>query len=89
MTIPGGSARLASVEGVHRDGKIELAEVPAIAEETPLIVTFLASGCIDLRERAIDEHLAAKIRTRLATFAADLDAPEIDICNQSVCIPTG
>ena len=71
---------LASVEGVYRDGKIELTEVPtAIAEDTPVIVTFLASGYIDLRERAIDEHLATEIRTRLTTFVEDWDAPEMDI----------
>lgn len=71
---------LASVEGVYRDGKIELTEVPtAIAEDTPVIVTFLASGYIDLRERAIDEHLATEIRTRLTTFVEDWDAPELDI----------
>jgi hypothetical protein len=71
---------LASVEGVYRDGKIELTEVPtAIAEDTPVIVTFLATGYIDLRERAIDEHLATEIRTRLTTFVEDWDAPEMDI----------
>ncbi len=74
---------LASVEGVYRDGKIELTEVPtAIAEDTPVIVTFLASGYIDLRERAIDEHLATEIRTHLTTFVEDWDAPEMDICDK-------
>ena len=71
---------LASVEAVYRHGKIELAEVPtAIAQETPVIVTFLTSGYIDLPARGIDEHLATEIRTRLATFAEDWDAPEMDI----------
>lgn len=71
---------LASVEGVYRDGKIELAEVPnTIAEDTPVIVTFLTSGYVDLRERGIDESLAAELRARFATFAEDWDAPEMDI----------
>ncbi len=71
---------LASVEGVYRDGKIELAEIPnTIAEDTPVIVTFLTSGYVDLRERGIDESLAAELRARFATFAEDWDAPEMDI----------
>jgi hypothetical protein len=38
------------VDGVFRKGKIELAEVPDdVAEETPVVVTFLDSGGIDLR----------------------------------------
>ena len=70
----------ASIEGVYRDGRIELAEVPtAIAEDTPVIVTFLTSGYVDLRERGIDESLAAELRARFATFAEDWDAPEMDI----------
>ena len=34
---------------------------------------------IDLRERGIDESLAAEMRARLATFAEDWDAPEMDL----------
>jgi len=70
---------LASVAGIYRDGKIELAELPpAIAEETPVIVTFLTPGYVDLRERGIDERQAAELRTRYTAFAEDWDAPEMD-----------
>ncbi len=34
---------------------------------------------IDLSERGIDESLAAEMRARLATFAEDRDAFEMDI----------
>ena len=37
------------------------------------------SGHIDLRERGIDECLAAELRARFATFAEDWDAPEMEI----------
>ena len=37
------------------------------------------SGHIDLRERGIDERLAAELRARFATFAEDWDAPEMEI----------
>ena len=74
---------LASVEGIYRDGKIELTEIPtAVAEETPVIVTFLTPGYVDLRERGIDEKVAADLRARLATFAEDWDSPEMDIYDQ-------
>lgn len=71
---------LASVEGVYRDGKIELTEIPKeIVQGTPVIVTFLASGFVDLREQGINEQMAAELRSRLTTFAEDWDDPEMDI----------
>ena len=40
---------LKSIEGVYRDGKVELAELPAgVRDETRVIVTFLESGYVDL-----------------------------------------
>jgi hypothetical protein len=51
---------LKSVEGVYRDGKIELTELPEdVREEARVIVTFLETSHIDLRERGIDEAQAA------------------------------
>lgn len=71
---------LASVEGVYRDGRIELTEIPtSVSEDTPVIVTFLTSGFVDLREQGINESLAAELRSSFATFAEDWDAPEMDI----------
>ena len=69
-----------NIEGVYRDGKIELVEVPAnVRDETRVIVTFLESRAIDLQERGIDEANAAELRGRLATFAEDWDSPEMDL----------
>jgi hypothetical protein len=71
---------LTSVQGVYRDGKIELEELPYnVRDETRVIVTFLQGARIDLRTREIDEPYAAELRTRLATFAEDWDSPEMDI----------
>ncbi len=68
------------VDGVFRKGKIELAEVPDdVAEETPVVVTFLDSGGIDLRELGIDEAQAAEWRARLGSFAEEWESPEMDI----------
>jgi hypothetical protein len=71
---------LVSVEGVYRDGKIELTDAPDdVPDETRVIVTFFPTGQIDLRERGIDEAQAAEMRARLASFAEDWDSPEMDI----------
>jgi hypothetical protein len=54
---------LKSVEGVYRDGKIELTELPEdVCDETRVIVTFLETSPIDLRARGIDEAQAAELR---------------------------
>ncbi|MGI8586833.1 MAG: hypothetical protein ACR2M0_03980 [Chloroflexia bacterium] len=71
-----------SVEGVYRNGKIELAEAPGdVRDETRVIVTFLnaSPGRIDLRARNIDEAQAAELRARLQSFSEDWDSPEMDI----------
>lgn len=71
---------LTTVEGVYRDGKIELAESPAnLAGATRVIVTFLESGAVDLRERGIDETKAADLRARLKTFAEDWESEEMGV----------
>ena len=70
-----------SIEGIYRQGKIELAEVPIeVREETRVIVTFLNEPRpIDLLARGIDEAHAADLRARLATFAPEWASPEMDI----------
>lgn len=68
---------LSSVEGVFRDGKVELVEPAPVNAGGRVIVTFL-DGSVDLGERGIDKAQAADLRRRLATFADDWDSPEMD-----------
>ena len=71
---------LKTIEGIYRNGKIELAEMPAdVLDEARVIVTFLESKLIYLRSRGIDEAQAAELRARLATFAEDWDSSEMNI----------
>lgn len=71
---------LATVQGVYRNGKIELLEIPSgIVEETPVMVTFLTGNHVDLRAYGISRQQAAVLRERLASFAEDWDSPEMDI----------
>lgn len=61
-----------SVEGLFRNGKVELLEPAPQTEESRVLVTFLSAGdAIDLRARGIDESHAADLRGRLGSFAAD------------------
>lgn len=67
-----------TIEGVYRNGKVEITEVPKdVCDETRVLVTFLEPQPIDLRARGIDEAHAAELRTRLATFTEDWDSPEM------------
>lgn len=71
---------LKSIEGVFRNGKVELIEPPPGAADAKVLVTFLPTRtAIDLDERGIDEAQAASLRARLRTFAADWDRPEMDV----------
>ena len=67
------------IEGVYRNGKVELAESPGdVPDETPVIVTFLQPGRTDLRSHGIDERQAGELRARLAPFTEEWDRPEMD-----------
>ena len=69
-----------TIEGVYRNGKIELSETPSdVCEGTRVVVAFLPPGSVDLRERGIDKAQAAELRARLACFAEDWESPEMDI----------
>lgn len=69
-----------SVEGVYRNGKVELLEDPPQVQDARVIVTFLLpSGPIDLAERGISPAQAGDLRRRLASFAEDWDRPDMDI----------
>lgn len=65
-----------TVEGVYRNDKVEPLEVPdeIAADESVerrVLVTFLSPTAVNLQARGITEAQAAKLRTRLATFAED------------------
>jgi hypothetical protein len=71
---------LTSIEGVYRNGHIELVEQPtAVDDNTRVIVTFLGHGQIDLRARGIDHRQAADLRAQLAPFADEWTSPEMDV----------
>jgi len=67
---------LRTIEGVYRDGTVELTEIPKdVREETQVLATFIEPQLIDLQSRGIDEVQAAELRARFATFIEDWDSP--------------
>jgi len=77
-----GGSMLKSVEGVYRDGKIELTELPRdVQDETRVIVTFLETHPIDLQARGINKTQSAELRAQLGTFAEEWDSPEMEPYN--------
>ena len=67
-----------SVEGIYRNGKVELVEPLAEAEGSRVIVTWIhPAEPVDLRARGIDESQAADLRRRLSQFSEDWDRPEM------------
>ena len=71
---------LTSVEGVYRNGRVELTENPSgVPEGTLAIVTFVRSDSIDLESQGIDREQAKVLRASLATFLDDWDSPEMSV----------
>lgn len=70
---------LPSVEGVFRNGKIELLETPTGVTEARVIVTFLANGHNPSEPAILKEGAWAERRARLSTFAEDWERPEMDV----------
>jgi hypothetical protein len=69
-----------SVEGIYRNGKVELVEPLTGAVGSRVIVTWVSPAeAVDLRQRGIDEQQAADLRRRLSAFAEDWDRPEMAI----------
>jgi hypothetical protein len=79
--LPGDALMLKIIEGIFRNGKIELLETPDnIHDGTRVLITFLppSTGPVDLASRGIDPAQAADLRVRLRTFAADWERTEMD-----------
>ena len=71
---------LKSVQGIYRDGKVELIEPAPEGVAGRVIVTFLSDATVvDLPQRGIDRQQAADLRGRLAAFAEDWERPEMDV----------
>jgi hypothetical protein len=81
---------LTAVQGVYRRGRVELVKAPSnLREDTPVLVTFLEPGSIDLRAQGIGEAQAADLRSRFATFVEDWSNPEMDVYDNYDLVKAG
>jgi len=83
-TAGGDTKRMVkSVEGVYRNGKVDLLEPIDEVEGSRVIVTWVhPEAVIDLRTRGIDESQAADLRHRLGTFTEDWERPEMSVYDE-------
>ncbi len=71
---------LTTVEGIYRDGRIELKSLPTnVTQEAKVIVTFIDLESVNLADRGIGRLQAQALRNSLSTFASDWDSPEMSI----------
>ena len=68
-----------TVEGIYRNGKIELLETPPPDAVGRVIVTFLSPQAVALAEHGISPAQAADLRGRLKSFSEEWDRPEMDV----------
>lgn len=73
-----------SVEGIYRNGRVDLVEPLPEAEGSRVVVTWTdtATRPVDLRERGIESSQAADLRHRLAPFAEDWNRPEMAVYDE-------
>lgn len=70
---------LKTIEGVYRNGQIELLEQPdAMQNETRVIVTFLTAQAVDLQAAGFTREQAAELRARLLPFTEDWNQSAMD-----------
>jgi len=69
-----------TVEGVYKNGKIELLESVSADDQSKILVTFLGNSDVSLSSLRIDETEAAELRDQLRTFE-DWNDPELDVYN--------
>ncbi|GIK65505.1 MAG: hypothetical protein BroJett018_32990 [Chloroflexota bacterium] len=73
---------LRSVEGIYRNGKIELAEIPdELDENTEVMVIFVPKQRFDLASIGMTREEAAEMRAQMESFIEDWDDPRMDIYN--------
>jgi len=71
---------LTTIEGIYRNGRVELAENPNNTTDGMwVIVTFVGANTIDLASQGIDKAQAEILRTSLATFSEDWNSTEMSV----------
>jgi hypothetical protein len=69
-----------TVEGIYKDGRIELLESVSQVKQSKVLVTFIENNDIDLRTVGIDKQEAGELREKFASFE-DWNDPILDVYN--------
>jgi hydrogenase maturation factor len=69
-----------TVEGIYKDGKIELLETVSEVKQTKVLITFLETNDVDLRALGINPEEASELREKFAAFE-DWNDPALDVYN--------
>jgi hypothetical protein len=69
---------LKCVEGVYRDGKVELLEAPGDVIESKVIVTFLTTAKSPAIPPSLTPKEVAELRGKLAAWEDDWNAPGME-----------
>ena len=67
-----------TVEGIYKDGKIELLEKVSDIVQAKVLITFLENSDIDLKTLGISENEAGELRAKFAAFE-DWNDPALDV----------
>jgi len=70
---------LKAVEGIYRDGKVELLETPPDVEEARVVVTFLTPGNRNSTPPEFTLEELAELRWKLAAWEEDWNAPGMEV----------
>ncbi len=68
-----------TIKGIYKDGRVILNETPIEVGESKVLVTFLQTKEIILKERGVNKIQAAELRAKLSTMAEDWNRPEMDV----------
>ena len=69
-----------TVEGIYKDGKIELLKTVSEGKQSKVLITFLESSDVNLRTLGISKEEASELREKFATFE-DWNDPALDVYN--------
>ncbi|MBM4048832.1 MAG: hypothetical protein FJ279_27335 [Planctomycetes bacterium] len=73
---------LKCVEGIYRDGKVELAETPEGVKEARVIVTFLGTASLWNQTPPLTPGEIAELRWKLAAWEEDWNAPGMEVYDE-------
>ncbi len=69
-----------TVEGIYKDGKIELLETVSEVKQAKVLITFLENNDVDLQTLGIGQEEASELREKFETFE-DWNDPALDVYN--------